>query len=113
MFGNVQLAVIFFINLDLIGQSCDVRNVNFDSPVAESFHQFVILQFSIFRFVCMADDDFIDAGLREFFRFDVVFLRSAEQVIKEGDIQFQHFNEFDDSAVGDIEFAVEIEGTRV
>ena len=61
----------------------------------------------------MADDDFVDIGLRELLRFDLVFLAGAEQVVQERDFEFQDFDEFNDAAVGDIEFAVEIERARI
>jgi len=63
----------------------------------------------------MADDDFIDIGLRELFRFDLVLLACAEQVVQECDLELQDFDELDDAAIGHIEFAVEVEraGIRV
>ena len=42
-----------------------------------------------------------------------MFLRRAEQVVEESDIQLQDFNEFNHSAISHIEFAVKIEGSRI
>ncbi len=46
-------------------------------------------------------------------RFDLVFLAGTEQVVQEGHVQLQHFDELDDAAIGDVEFAVEVEGPRI
>ena len=87
----------------------DVRDIDFHGAVAQRFHELVVLKLPVFRLVGMSDDDFVDIGLRELLRFDLVFLACAEQVVEECDFQFQDFDELDDAAVGDIEFAVEVE----
>ena len=61
----------------------------------------------------MADDHFVDVGLGEFLRLDLVFLAGAEQVVEERHVELEHFDELDDAAVGDVEFAVEVEGPRI
>jgi hypothetical protein len=61
----------------------------------------------------MSDDHFVDIRLREFLRFDLVFLAGAEQIVQKRNFQLQDFDEFDDAAVGDIELAVKIERAGV
>src|SRR5262245_38522982 len=61
----------------------------------------------------MTDDDFVDVGLRKLFRLDLVFLASAEQVIEEGHLELQDFDELDYAAVSDVELAVEVERARI
>ena len=68
----------------------------------------------VFRLVGVAEDHFVDVGLGELLRLDLVFLRLApEQVVEERHVELEHFDELDDAAVGDVEFAVEVEGPRV
>src|SRR5690625_7957126 len=61
----------------------------------------------------MRDDDLIDIGLCEFLRLDLVFLARAEEVVEEGDIEFEDLDEFYQAPVRDIEFAIEVEGARI
>ena len=61
----------------------------------------------------MAENDFVDVGLGEFLRLDLVLLRGAEQIVEERHVELQHFDEFDQAAVGDVQFAVEGEGARI
>ena len=61
----------------------------------------------------MAEDDFVDVGLRKLFRFDTMLLASAEQIVEESHVELEYFDEFDDAAVGDVEFAVKVKGPRV
>ncbi len=61
----------------------------------------------------MAENHLVDIRLRELLRLDLVFLARAEEVVKEGDVELEDFDEFDDAAVGDVEFAVEVERARV
>ena len=42
-----------------------------------------------------------------------MFLARAEQVIEKRDIQFQDFDEFDNSSIRDVEFAIEVERTGI
>jgi hypothetical protein len=42
------------VNFDFVVQTSDVWNIDFHSTVAKSFHVFVILKFSIFRFIGMS-----------------------------------------------------------
>ncbi len=105
--------VVLLVDLDFIAELRDVRDIDLHRAVAQRFHELVVLELAIFGLVRMADDHFVDVGLREFLRFDLVFLAGAEQVVKERDLELQDFDEFDDAAVGDVEFAVEIEGARI
>jgi len=61
----------------------------------------------------VAQDDFVDVGLRELLGLDLVLLRSPQKVVEEGHVQLEHLNEFDDPAVGNVELAVEVEGARI
>ena len=105
--------VVLLVDLDLVGQLRDVRDVDLHRAVAERFHELVVLQPAIFRLVGVAEDHFVDVGLRELLRLDLVLLAGAEQVVQERHVELQHFDELDDAAVGDVEFAVEVERPRV
>ncbi len=105
--------VIFFVDLDFIAEFRDVRDIDLHRSIAESFHELVVLELAILGFVRMPDDHFVDVGLRELLRFDLVFLAGAEQIVKESDLELQDFDEFNDAAIGDVEFAVEIECARI
>ncbi len=61
----------------------------------------------------MAQNDFIDVGLGELLRLDLVLLAGAQQIVQKRHVQLEHFHELDDATVGDVEFAVEVEGPRV
>ncbi len=67
----------------------------------------------IFRLVGVAQDHLVDVGLGELLRLDLVFLRGAEQVVEERHVELEHFDELDHAAVGDVQFAVEVEGARI
>ena len=54
-----------------------------------------------------------DVRLREFLRLDLVLLTRAEQIVKKRDVKLEDFDEFDDTTIGDVELAVEIERTRI
>ena len=105
--------VILFVDLDFIVELGDVRNIDLYRTVAKRFHELIVLEFPVFRLVGMADDDFIDIGLRELLRFDLVLLACAEQVIQKCDFELQDFDELDDAAIGYIEFAVEVERASI
>ena len=106
-------AEILVVDLDLIIQANVVRHVDLDRAVAERLHHFVALQLLVFRLIRVAEDHFVDVGLRELLRLDHVFLRCAQQVIQERHIELEHFDEFDDAAIGDVQFAVEVERARI
>jgi len=61
----------------------------------------------------VTDDDFVNVGLGELFGLDFVLLAGAQQVVQEGDIEFEDFDELDQSPVGDVELAVEVEGAGI
>ena len=106
-------AEVLQVNLDFVIEADVVGDVDLQRAVTEGFHEFVVLELAVFGFVGVADDDFVDVGLGEFLRLDGVFLGGAEEVVEEGDVEFEDFDEFDDAAVGDVEFAVEVEGAGV
>ena len=94
-------------------QPGDVGDVDLHRAVAQRFHELVVLQAAIFRLVGVAEDDLVDVGLGELLRLDLVFLRRAEQVVEERHVELQHLDELDEAAVGDVQFAVEVERPRV
>ena len=55
------------------------------------------------------DDDLVDVGLGELLGLDLVLLAGAQEVVEEGDVELEDFDEFDDAAVRDVELAVEVE----
>ena len=77
------------------------------------FHELVVLQPAILGLVRVADDHLVDIGLGELLRLDPVFLAGAQQVVQERHVELQHFDKFDNPAVGDVEFAVEVERPRI
>ena len=114
MFSTDSLGVVvLFVDLDFIGEFGDVGDIDLHGAVAQRFHELIVLQLPVFGFVGVADDDFVDIGLREFLRFDLMFLACAEQVIQEGNFELQDFDEFNDAAIGDIELAIEIERASI
>ena len=107
------LVVVLLVNLHLVRQRRDVRHVDLHRAVAERFHELVVLQPAILGLVRVADDHLVDIGLGELLRLDAVLLARAEQVVQERHVELQHFDELDDAAVGDVEFAVEVERPRI
>ena len=105
--------VVLLVDLDFIRQPRDVRDVDLDGTIAQCFHELVVLQASVLRLVRVSEDDFVDVGLREFLRLDLVFLAGAQQVVQERHVQFQDFDELDDAAIGDVELAVKVERPRI
>ena len=106
-------AEVLEVDLDLVIQADVVRHVDLDRAVAERLHHLVALELLVFGLIGVAEDHLVDVGLCELLRLDHVFLRCAQQVVQERDIQLQNFDELDDAAVGDIQFAVEVEGARI
>ena len=106
-------AEVLEVDFDFIVEADVVRHVDLDGAVAERLHHFVALELLVFRLVGVAQDDFVDVGLGEFLGLDQMFLAGAQQVVQERDVELEDFDEFDDAAIGDVEFAVEVEGARV
>ncbi len=105
--------VVLLVDLDFVREPGDVGDVDLDRSVAEGLHELVGLELLVFGFVGVADDDLVDVGLGELLGFDLMFLAGTQEVVEEGDVELEDFDEFDDAAVGDVEFAVEVEGARV
>ena len=57
----------------------------------------------------MTDNDFINCGLSELFRLDRMLLRRSQEIIQKSDIQLKDLNKLNESAVGNVEFAIKIE----
>ena len=104
---------VLLVDLDLVLEPGHVRHVDLHRAVAQGFHEFVVLQPAIFRLVGVAQDHLVDVGLGELLRLDLVFLRGAQQIVEERDVELEHFDELDQAAIGDVQLAVEVEGARV
>ncbi len=111
--GDLFGIEIFFIDFNFIVETGNVGYVDLDRPVPECLHEFVVLKLLVFRCVRMSDDDFVNVGLGKFLRFDLMLLRRTQKIIKESDIQFEDLDKLDQSSIGHVEFAVEIEGSGV
>ena len=81
--------------------------------VPERLHELVVLELPVFRLIGVADDHFVNVGLRELLRLDLVLLRRAQQVVQKRDVEFEHLDELDQPAIRDVELAVEVERSRV
>src|SRR5262249_10818925 len=81
--------------------------------VAKRLHELVVEELLVFGLVGVADDDFVDVGLSELLRLDLVLLRSTQEIVEEGDVELEDLDELDDAAVRDVELAIEIEGPRI
>ena len=110
---DLPAVVVLLVDLDLIREPRDVGNVDLDRPVPKRLHELVRLKLLVLRLVGVTDDHFIDVGLGELLGFDLVFLAGSQEIVQEGDVELEDFDEFDDAAVGDVELAVEIEGAGI
>ena len=72
------LVVVLFVDLLLVLERGDVRNVDLDRSIAQGLHELVVLQPTILRFVGVADDHFVDIGLGKFLRLDAVLLARTQ-----------------------------------
>jgi len=106
-------AVVLLVDLDLLRQLGDVRDVDLHRAVPEGLHVLVVLQAAVFRLVGVPEDHLVDVGLRELLRLDLVFLAGPQQVVEERHVQLEDLHELDEPAIGDVELAVEIERSRV
>ena len=104
---------ILQVNLDLVVQLDVVGHVDLDRPVAERLHHLVALELLVFRLIVMPQNDLIDVGLRELLGLDQMFLACPQQVVQKRHVELQYFDEFDDSPVGNVQFAVKVERPRV
>ena len=105
--------VVLLVDLPLLGDAGDVRDVDLHRAVAQRLHELVVQQLLVLGLVGVAEDHLVDVGLGELLRLDLVLLRGAQQVVEEGHVQLEHLDELDDAAVGDVELAVEVERARV
>ena len=64
-------------------------------------------------FIGMAHNDFIGVDHAETPGFDVLFLAECEQYVEEFLICFEHFHEFHDATVCNVQFTVEAIGTWI
>ena len=63
--------------------------------------------------VGVPEDHLVDVRLGELLRLDLVLLDCAEQVVEERHVELEHLDELDDAAIGDVQFAVEVERPRI
>jgi hypothetical protein len=101
--------VVLLVDLPLLADAGDVRDIDLHRPVPERLHELVGQQLLVFGLVGVAEDHLVDVRLGELLRLDLVLLAGAQQVVKEGHVQLQHLDELDDAPVGDVELAVEVE----
>src|ERR671933_1330405 len=101
------------VDLDLILELCDIRDVDTYRPVFERLHELIVLQLAVLRLIGMPDDHLVDIHLGKLLGLDLVLLGSAEEIVEERRFQLEHLHELDDTAVGNVELAVEVEGARI
>ena len=111
--ADLVAVVVALVDLHLLVEPGDVRDVDLDRAVAQRLHELVRLELLVLGLVRVPDDDLVDVGLRELLRLDLVLLRRAEEVVEERHVELQDLDELDDAAVRDVELAVEVEGARV
>ena len=111
--ANRVLVVILLVNLHFVVELRDVRNIDLHRAVAQRFHELVVLQPAILGLVRVPDDHLVDIGLRELLRLDPMLLARTQQVVQKRHIELQHFDKLDNAAIGDVEFAVEVECPRI
>ena len=68
---------VLLVDLDLVLQPGDVRDVDLDRAVAQRLHELVVLQPAVFGLVRVAENHLVDVGLGELLRLDLVLLRLA------------------------------------
>src|SRR6218665_2521137 len=104
---------VLLVDLHLLGQLGDVRDVDLHRTVTQGLHELVGLELLELGLVGVPDDDLVDVRLGELLGLDLVLLRGAQEIVEEGDVELEHFHELDEAAVGDVELAIEVEGARV
>src|SRR5437879_8462389 len=95
------------VDLNFIGDAQVVRNLGQNDTVLQSFRLLVTYKGLEFMLISMTDNHFIGVDHAKAPRFDVLFLTECEQHIEELFIRFEHFTEFHDAAISNIEFAIE------
>ncbi len=111
--ANPVAVEVLLVDADFLRHLRDVRDVDFDRSIAESFHELVREELLVLGLVRVTDDHLVDVGLRELLRLDAVLLRGAEKVVEERDVELQHLDELDDAAVRDVKLTVEVERARI
>ncbi len=84
-----------------------VGNANHDDPVLQCLALAVGNKCRVFVLVGMREDRFIRVDQSESTSLDVLFLAEGQQAVQKLLIDLQHLDEFHQSAVRDIQFAVE------
>ena len=103
------LGKVFSIDLHLFFETRDVGYIDLDGSIPQSLHELIVQKLSVFRLICMTNDQLIDIGLREFLRLYLVLLGGSKQVIQKRHIQLENFDKFDDASVRNIEFTIKVE----
>ena len=113
MHAHIAAVEVALVDLDLVAQAGDVGNIDTHRAVFQRLHELVVLKAAILRLIGVADNHFVDVGLRELLGLDLVLLAGAEQVVQEGDIELEHFDELNHATVGDVELTIEVKRARV
>ena len=113
MLLNGLCRVILAVDSDFVLQSRIVRNIDFDGSVPEGLHQLVILELSIFWFIGVANDHFVDRSLRKSFWLDGLFLARTQKIVKECDIELENLDELNHAPIGDVEFPIKVERSGI
>src|SRR5260370_680478 len=75
MFAPYPLGIeVLLINLNFVLKPSDIRNIDLNCAISQSFHELVVLQAAVLRLIGVAEDDLVDVRLRELFRLDLVLL---------------------------------------
>ncbi len=106
-------SVVFLVDFDLIGQTGNVRDIDFDRTITQRLHELIALELFVFGLVGVADDDLVDVGLGELLRFDDVLLGGAEQVVKKCHVQLEDLYKLDHASVGHIKLTIKVKGPWV
>src|SRR5512138_2901645 len=72
--ADLVAVVVALVDLHLLVEAGDVRDVELDRAVAQRLHELVRLELLVLGLVGVPDDDLVDVGLRELLRLDLVLL---------------------------------------
>ncbi len=110
---NLFRSVVFLVDLELIGQTGNVGDINFDRTITQGLHELIALEFFVFRLVGMANNDLVDVRLGKLLGFDDVLLGGTEQVVKKCHVQLEDLHKLDHTSVRHIELTIKVKGPGV
>jgi len=96
-----------FVDLDLARNAQVVRNLNDDDSILERFGFLIGDKAGVFVLVGVRNDDLVGIDHRESTGLDRLLLRQRQKSVQELLVAFEHFNEFHETTVGDVQLAVE------